>query len=205
MIAIVRQPTIFMNSTSFSESDFEVLWSCSLINIISKFASMPISSLPHKGTESTSPAFNPTPKSSQPAVAPSLGNSIMVVPGSLDTSTMGHSEGQLRRQGLECLVSVLRSLVAWGVAVGKGDDVQAQTGPPTRSQTRDEGERIIQEGHTDGLSVTSSESFKQPSPELADDPTRFESAKQKKIILLEGIRRFNFKPKRVRWFPLPES
>ena len=205
MIAIVRQPIIFMNSTFLSKSDFEVSWSCSLINIISKFASMPISSLPHKGTEPTSPAFNAAPKSSQPAVASSLGNSIMVVPGSLDTSTMGHSEGQLRRQGLECLVSVLRSLVAWGVAVGKADDVQAQIGPPTRSHPRDEGERIIQEGRTDEFSVASSESFKQPTPELADDPTRFESAKQKKTTLLEGIKKFNFKPKRVRRFLLPES
>lgn len=30
-----------------------------------------------------------------------------------------------------------------------------------------------------------------------DDPSRFESAKQKKTTLLEGIKKFNFKPKRV--------
>jgi brefeldin A-inhibited guanine nucleotide-exchange protein len=36
------------------------------------------------------------------------------------------------------------------------------------------------------------------TPDTDDDPGRFESAKQKKTTLLEGIRKFNFKPKRVR-------
>jgi brefeldin A-inhibited guanine nucleotide-exchange protein len=35
------------------------------------------------------------------------------------------------------------------------------------------------------------------TPEIVDDPGRFESARQKKLTLLEGIRKFNFKPKRV--------
>jgi brefeldin A-inhibited guanine nucleotide-exchange protein len=37
-----------------------------------------------------------------------------------------------------------------------------------------------------------------PTPDIADDPSRFESAKQKKTTLMEGIRRFNQKPKKVR-------
>ncbi|KAJ3571428.1 hypothetical protein NP233_g3767 [Leucocoprinus birnbaumii] len=169
-----------------------------LINIVSKFASMPLSPHLQKGTEPTSPALSPTAKNPQPTVATSLGNSILTVPGSLDTSTMGLSEGQLRRQGIECLVSVLRSLVAWGVAVGKADETQAQTGTPNRSQAMDEGKRESNtpEGHTDRLSAASSETFRQPTPEITDDPTRFESAKQKKTTLLEGIKKFNFKPKR---------
>ncbi|KAF5364253.1 hypothetical protein D9756_000655 [Leucocoprinus leucothites] len=169
-----------------------------LINIISKFASMPVSSLPQKGTEPASPALSPTSKNPQPSVATSLGNSVLAVPGSLDTSSMGLSEGQLRRQGIECLVSVLRSLVAWGVAVGKADDTQVQAGTPARPQTSDEGKHdsITPEGLTDRLSATSSETFRQPTPELVDDPSRFESAKQKKTTLLEGIKKFNFKPKR---------
>ena len=36
-----------------------------------------------------------------------------------------------------------------------------------------------------------------PTPDIADDPSRFESAKQKKTTLMEGIRRFNQKPKKV--------
>lgn len=31
-----------------------------------------------------------------------------------------------------------------------------------------------------------------------DDPSRFENAKQRKTTLLQGIKKFNFKPKRVR-------
>jgi brefeldin A-inhibited guanine nucleotide-exchange protein len=170
---------------------------CSLINIISKFASMPVSAMPQKGTEPTSPALNPSQKNAQPTVASSLGNSVMNVPGSLDTSSMGLSDGQLRRQGIECLVSVLRSLVAWGVAVGKGDDGQA--GLSNRSQPGDEvkHESTTPDTTTDRLSATSSETFRQPTPEPVDDPTRFESAKQKKTTLLEGLKKFNFKPKKV--------
>jgi hypothetical protein len=37
------------------------------------------------------------------------------------------------------------------------------------------------------------------TPDIAtDDPSRFESAKQKKTTLMEGIKRFNEKPKKVR-------
>jgi hypothetical protein len=36
-----------------------------------------------------------------------------------------------------------------------------------------------------------------PTPDIADDPSWFESAKQKKTTLMEGIGRFNQKPKKV--------
>ena len=45
---------------------------------------------------------------------------------------------------------------------------------------------------------TSADPTRQPTPEVVDDPSKFESAKQKKTTLLEGIKKFNFKPKRVR-------
>jgi brefeldin A-inhibited guanine nucleotide-exchange protein len=35
------------------------------------------------------------------------------------------------------------------------------------------------------------------TPDLVDDPGKFESAKQRKTILLEGIKKFNFKPKKA--------
>ena len=37
-----------------------------------------------------------------------------------------------------------------------------------------------------------------PAAIQSDDPSRFENAKQRKTTLLEGIKKFNFKPKRVR-------
>lgn len=199
MIVIVKQRTTFTSSMFLRPcTDLVTNVFFSFINIVSKFASMPISALHQKGTEPPSPALSPTPKNPAPTIATSLGNSVLTVPGTLDTSTMGLTEGQLRRQGLECLVSVLRSLVAWGIAVGKGDDVH--TGAPSRSQYGDDAKRETStpEGPADRLSVASSETFRHPTPELVDDPSRFESAKQKKTTLLEGIKKFNFKPKKVR-------
>lgn len=114
---------------------------------------------------------------------------------------MGLTEHQLKRQGLECLVTVLRSLVAWGTsAMGKpaiestvdsgalshaGEDIRQDTITPDPSVDRV------------SLSVNSAEHLRQPTPDIVDDPSRFESAKQKKTTLLEGIKKFNFKPKRV--------
>jgi brefeldin A-inhibited guanine nucleotide-exchange protein len=125
----------------------------------------------------------------------------MAISGTLDTSTIGLTENQLKRQALECLVSVLRSLVAWGTAVGKttADPIVDST---THSQPgEDTGQdNIPADGSLDRLSLVpgSSEALRQPTPDVIDDPSKFESAKQKKTTLLEGIKKFNFKPKRVR-------
>jgi brefeldin A-inhibited guanine nucleotide-exchange protein len=58
---------------------------------------------------------------------------------------------------------------------------------------------ITPEPHFDKLAVTSGsvETLRQATPDIVDDPTKFESAKQKKTTLLEGIKKFNYKPKRV--------
>ncbi|KAF9009101.1 hypothetical protein BDQ17DRAFT_1349527 [Cyathus striatus] len=153
------------------------------INIISKFCAAPASNAQVRGSEPPSPALR------------------LTVPGTMDTANIGLSEGQLRMQGLECLVSVLRSLVAWGTAAGKStsDDNLA---PPTRSPAGDDRvEPMTPEGNLERLSISggSSETLRQSTPELSDDPSRFESAKQRKTTLLEGIKKFNFKPKRVRY------
>lgn len=113
---------------------------------------------------------------------------------------MGLSDAQLKRQGLECLVAVLRSLVAWGTAAGKsGEDTLVASA--ARSQAGEDigKDTLPPDGSLDKLSTASGsvEVLRQPTPELADDPSKFESAKQKKTTLLEGIKKFNFKPKRV--------
>ncbi|KAF9481962.1 hypothetical protein BDN70DRAFT_875585 [Pholiota conissans] len=171
-----------------------------LINLISKFSSASSSSShSQKGPEPPSPALSPTPKhhGNGPMSFTSAG---MSVPGTMDTSTMGLSESQLRRQGLECLVAVLRSLVAWGVSpnVNVGKPVEEPL-PSARSMTeeskRDAGSSEV---NLDRLSATgaSIETFRQMTPDFGDDPTKFETAKQKKTTLLEGIKKFNYKPKR---------
>ena len=166
------------------------------MNIISKFGSAS-SSNHQKTNEPSSPAASPTPKNQINATS-AWSVSAISVPGTMDTSIIGLSEGQLRRQSLECLVAVLRSLVTWGTAVGKGSD---ETAPMSsvRSQTEEVKREITPEPHFDKLSATSGsvETFRQTTPDIVDDPTKFENAKQKKTTLLEGIKKFNYKPKRV--------
>lgn len=169
------------------------------MNIISKFGSASTSGQPQRPQEPPSPALSPTPRG-QPNTHVTWNVSGLSVPGTMDTSTMGLSEAQLKRQGLECLVAVLRSLVAWGTTTNKGGD---ETAPPllsARSQT-DETRRdpVTPDANQERLSVGASvETFRQTTPDFGDDPTKFESAKQKKTTLLEGIKKFNYKPKRVR-------
>ncbi|KAJ7498957.1 hypothetical protein FB451DRAFT_1203639 [Mycena latifolia] len=169
-----------------------------LMNIISKIGSMPFAAAPPKTSEPPSPALSPTVKSHHGAVPPSLSTSALAISGTMDTSVMGLSETQLKRQGLECLVAVLRSLVAWGTATGKMSDDSLAT-PATRSHPGEEQRRdsIGADQSIEKLSAgTSVEALRQPTPDLMDDPSKFESAKQKKTTLLEGIKKFNFKPKR---------
>lgn len=135
---------------------------------------------------------------------PSLHANSMAGPAHVDTSNLGTSEPQLRRQSLECLVAVLKSLVAWGTTSTSsvdtsGDKEQAKSLPGEDIRT----ENVTPDHSMDRLSTTASvsESSRIPTPEqIADDPTKFESAKQRKTTLLEGIKKFNFKPKRVSIF-----
>ncbi|KAH7930079.1 Sec7-domain-containing protein [Leucogyrophana mollusca] len=168
-----------------------------LMNIISKIATMPYNASQPKANDPTSPPLTPHTK---PQHSAAQGNSSLSIPGMTDTSTIGLSEGQLRKQGLECLVSVLRSLVAWGTAAGR---TPADSGmdPATRSQTGEEPvpEAMTPDPSLDRLasSTGSVELLRQQTPDITDDPTKFESAKQKKTTLLDGVKKFNFKPKRV--------
>jgi len=171
------------------------------MNIISKFSSATPSVNQQRSPEPPSPATSPTPRSQNNAHI-SWSATGLSVPGSLDTSNIGLTENQLRRQALECLTSVLRSLVAWGTAVNKGPDEGA--GPPSTRSQAEEPKRDVtpSDSNMDRLSAPSSSSVEAlrqtaPTPDIDDDPLRFESARQKKTTLLEGIKKFNLKPKRV--------
>ncbi|KAJ3508228.1 hypothetical protein NLJ89_g5873 [Agrocybe chaxingu] len=171
-----------------------------LMNIISKFGTASSLANHQRGPEPPSPALSPTPKN-QPNALVAWNVTGLSVPGTMDTSTMGLSESQLRRQGLECLVSVLRSLVTWGTSANSGRGADEVAVPPlsARSQMEDtKQDPTTPETKLERLSVSggSVETFRQATPDIADDPTRFENAKQKKTTLLEGIKKFNYKPKR---------
>jgi brefeldin A-inhibited guanine nucleotide-exchange protein len=115
-------------------------------------------------------------------------------------------EVRLKRQSLECLVFVLRSLVAWsgkGVAVPGSLATSSDMAPSESSASMHvNGTRTSEDTTLEPPSLASSysgTSTPEPPPMTpADDPSRFENAKQRKTTLLEGIKKFNFKPKRVR-------
>jgi brefeldin A-inhibited guanine nucleotide-exchange protein len=112
-------------------------------------------------------------------------------------------EQRIRRQSLEALVVVLKSLVLWA---GKGGipAAGAGTGSPTNGSQellnasvgpdavrRSEDPRVS----TGDVEPLATSGVSTPDPSM-DDPTRFENAKQRKTTLIEGIKKFNFKPKR---------
>ena len=168
----------------------------SLINILSKLSTTPITHVPAKGTEPISPSLPPT-KPHHGSVPPSLSTNALTF--SAESPSLGLTEGQLRKQSLECLVAVLKSLVAWGTA--NTGSVDTTGDPATRLA---QGEEIRSDTVTPDISserLNSAglpESSRLPTPDQGvDDPTKFESAKQKKTTRLEGIKKFNYKAKRV--------
>ena len=171
----------------------------SFMTIISKLGTSHIAGPQPKGSDPSSPALAPTTsKHSSSAVPPSLTTSALSIPGSVDSATIGLSEAQLRRQGIECLVTVLKSLVTWGTGAASGIPSNPSTSEITsKSRTSEDGQGTPAESAT---TVSGFELTRQSTPDTLDDPGRFESAKQKKTTLFEGIKKFNFKPKRVSLF-----
>ncbi|KAG8996852.1 guanine nucleotide exchange protein for ADP-robosylation factor [Tulasnella sp. JGI-2019a] len=135
---------------------------------------------------------------------------------SIAGSMPGFTESKLKRQSLEALVAVLKSLVVWGTGSGSGGVGGAMVGTGFGSQT---GSRLATGPESESrpgsnrMSVDDAraeDSGAEPSgslqtvpsrrsssnPDLADDPSKFETAKQRKTTLLEGIRKFNSKPKK---------
>lgn len=175
----------------------------SLMNTISKIATTHSNTPAHKGADPSSPALTPSTKAhhNQPNVPPALTTNALAVPGNADNHNLGMSEQQLKRQGLESLVAVLRSLVTWGTATSTQKSVpDAQVGASNRlsmSSTKLDG--MTSEVSLDKLSApsaTGNDASRVSSPEITDDPERFESAKQRKTILQDGIRRFASSPKK---------
>ncbi len=102
----------------------------------------------------------------------------------------------LKQQSLDCLVRVLRSLINWSQ-----DNLAA-----TAAKLQSYDPRISLDGLRESLDhgrgpgsprLSSADTPLAPStPLLEDDPNQLEKAKQRKTALLNGIRQFNFKPKR---------
>ena len=105
-------------------------------------------------------------------------------------------EVKLRRQALECLVTILRSLVQWGIVAPRGN--------LSESESRRDSEDMRRESTADGEGGARSGGRATPAqagppgPAREDDPETFENAKQRKTTLMEGIKKFNSSPKKVR-------
>jgi len=167
----------------------------SLMTIISKLGTSHTTGPQPKGSDPSSPALTPTNSKHISAVPPSLTTSALSIPVPVDSSTIGLSEAQLRRQGIECLAAVLKSLVTWGTGASSG--IASGLSPSEvalKSRTSEDGTPTESSERTPTFPL---DMARQSTPDIADDPGRFESAKQKKTTLLEGIKKFNYKPKRV--------
>lgn len=217
-----------------------------LMNIISKIGSAPLAPNNKAGAAAAAEAAS----ASSPGGKNRWSNmSVSGVPPSLTTAALGASassdaakespaaagaaEARLKRQGLDCLVEVLKSLVVWGtdpVKTGAAAAAGANgTGTPSggepgaeasiaasqvKSRTSEDGATLLASSSTNrSMERLSSPAITEAAAttvvgsstsSLVDDPGHFESAKLRKTTLLEGIKKFNFKPKRVRAFALNE-
>lgn len=104
-------------------------------------------------------------------------------------------EFQMKQQSLECLVRVLRSLVNWS----QENLVHTSIGLQAVDRNSTDGVRdSLDPGQGPGSPRQyAAETPLMPStPLLEDDPAQLEKAKQRKTAFTDGIRQFNFKPKR---------
>ncbi|SNX83936.1 probable SEC7 - component of non-clathrin vesicle coat [Melanopsichium pennsylvanicum] len=197
-----------------------------LMNVISKISQTHVSATA-EGKEAAGAAGQgaalPRSSGQGPAIPPSLSTAGEASQDSIMSSSSANQsvEARLKRQSLDCLCSVLRSLVVWSsrasvTSEAAGQYLSGHPGDSTGSPRPSEDIRIgnetvaldsenLMESHSSpattpsanlGIGASGSEILRGQTPEPQDDPSRFENAKQRKTILLEGIKKFNFKPKR---------
>jgi brefeldin A-inhibited guanine nucleotide-exchange protein len=127
------------------------------------------------------------------------------LPPPLTTLSLTHAMAQeselpvefiMKQHSLECLVRTLRSLVNWSQETLAVSTARLNETDPKSSL--DELRASLDPGYGgNSPRPSASDTPNGPStPLLGDDPGQFEKAKQRKTALLNGIRLFNFKPKR---------
>ncbi|KAI5784997.1 hypothetical protein DFH27DRAFT_266563 [Peziza echinospora] len=155
----------------------------------------------HQAKTSSSKAhtFSLPPSLSSSSITPSQNNSESPFP----------VEYGLKQQALTCLVSVLQSLVTWsqkGMADAAAAAVQ-ESAASLEEGNRESMDFTLNHSHLaspraltpsagnatpDRSTIDSASTISGP----VDDPSELERAKQRKTALIEGIRKFNYKPKR---------
>ena len=102
----------------------------------------------------------------------------------------------LKQQSLECLVRTLRSLVDWAqdTLVVSANKVDSSDSKPSMDALRNSLDP--NHGSVSPRPSALDTPIAPTTPLLDDDPSQFEKAKIRKTALINGIRQFNFKPKR---------
>jgi brefeldin A-inhibited guanine nucleotide-exchange protein len=168
-----------------------------IINVVSKISAAKSDESVVKASGDGSSHSNPKSKDPREIVPPSLSTTALSTPTSAQGSSGGGNDISLRRQALECLVSVLRSLVTWGTTTERsGPEGGDKSHAPKQVDSIGPQRNGVTNGSSERLSI-SNELSRVSTPDVIDDPSRFESAKQKKTLLTDGIKKFNFKPKKV--------
>ncbi|KAL8279121.1 hypothetical protein RQP46_008377 [Phenoliferia psychrophenolica] len=173
------------------------------INVISKLGTTHFPSTTERPGISTVSAASSSPF---PTPGPTLSDDARIP----DVSAGQSLESHLKRQSLECLVAVLRSLVSWAArgtaaaaappaSVGMVSSESYSSSLNALRQSEDSANKASSDTDLSAsLSSTRGGGSGTATPDTtpSDDPSRFENAKQRKTTLLEGIKKFNFKPKR---------
>jgi len=118
-------------------------------------------------------------------------------------------EYMLKYQSVECLVETLRSLVNWSQQ-GIADATTDSQGLDSRNSLEDfrpstDTNQVSKVSVPSPRLSTAVTPTAPSTPFLEDDPSQLEKAKQRKTALSNGIRQFNFKPKRGIKFLLEEG
>lgn len=139
----------------------------------------------------------------------------IVIPPPLTTATILHSDKQnaqsampesaIRFKSLECLVAVLRSLVGWysnnsvsitaGGVTKKDDDTPRASEDQSSTSLTNLSNTSVSRLNSPGTN-SSSTALNSGSSSRLDDPEEFENLKHRKQLLQEGVRQFNWKPKK---------
>ncbi|CAG8455586.1 4613_t:CDS:10 [Racocetra fulgida] len=196
-----------------------------IVNIVSKITTTYTTiNSSSGGSSSTNSEKDKDPNSSATSLPSTSTQSTNVIPPSLDTKSIttnttsqSHpnlpAELALKYQGLECLVSILRSLVAWcsnkssveGIYYDKDESTRKSEETVTELALSQNSATIQNTSKSSPSSSTMSVSgsffnassdIKSAVPKAMDDPEQFENLKHRKQVLQDGIKTFNFKPKR---------
>jgi len=180
-----------------------------IINVLSKLSTTPVyitlsqkadlDASRHDLQAQLSPALHPstpTPNSSRASLPITATNGMSSHTLNPQSAPL---EYKIKLQSLQCLVSILQSLVAWSQQGFAMLEASEHSPSELHSPTEEQAPRLgTPSGNSTPRVVSGSSVIEKPGLlRYQDDPEQFETLKHKKTALIDGIKKFNFKPKRV--------